>query len=120
MRILNIYEPAKSLVSADGQGINDITSLVDALNNAGASINRYNLEDAKDKFEENKIVKRLIEENGEDVLPITMMNKEVVITRRYPTEVEFYEILFPDSDLDGMDDFGDEGCGCGEGTCSCS
>lgn len=36
----------------------------------------------------------------------------------YPTESEFYEVFFPDSDLDYMDDFDNDGCGCG-GSCSC-
>ena len=49
-----------------------------------------------------------------------MVNNEVVITRRYPSEGEFYDLLFPDDDLDGIDDFGEDACGCGSGsTCSC-
>ena len=118
MRNLYIYEPSVS--SVDSKELERVDEIVNHLTNVGAGITRYNLDQAKDKFDENMIVKRFLEENGEDVLPITMLNKEVIITRRYPANDEFYEHLVPDSDLEGMDDFGDEGCGCGSGsTCSC-
>ena len=121
MLIMRIYEPKKgSLSEVNGKDFENYTSLVDRFEKIGANIKRYNLDDNSSDFDDNKVVTRFISENGEEVLPIVMVNNEVVITRRYPSETEFYELLFPDSDLDGIDDFGDEGCGCGSGsTCSC-
>ena len=118
MRILYIYEgPINGL---DKDEIDRVSGLVDHFTKIGADIRLYNLEENTDKFDDNKIVKRFLDDGGEEVLPIVMVNNEVVITRRYPSESEFYELLFPDSDLDGIDDFGDEACGCGSGgTCSC-
>lgn len=116
MRNLYIYEPSVS--SIDSKELDRVNTIVTELTNVGAGITRYNLDDEKEKFDENKIVSRFLNENGEDVLPIVLLNDEVVITRRYPENAEFYEHLFPDSDLDDMDDEG--GCGCGSGeTCGC-
>lgn len=116
MRNLYIYESSPSAV--DSKELERVDEIVNHLTNVGAGITRYNLDQAKDKFDENMIVKRFLEENGEDVLPITMLNKEVIITRRYPANDEFYEHLFPDSNLEDMDDEG--GCDCGSGgTCGC-
>lgn len=121
MLLMRIYEPQKgSLSEVESKELENYTSLVDKFQKIGANVNRYNLEDNSSDFEDNKIVTRFINENGEEVLPIVMVNNEVVITRRYPSEGEFYELLFPDSDLDGIDDFGEDSCGCGSGsTCSC-
>ena len=126
MKNLYIYEKVDCCMSGacgcdSYEELARVRGIVDQLNNIGASIIRYSLDDDRSKFEDNKIVGRLLAENGEDVLPLVMLNNEVLITRRYPTESEFYEILFPDSDLDDMDDFdGEGGCGCGNGgTCSC-
>ncbi|MFO3717685.1 arsenic metallochaperone ArsD family protein [Anaerococcus sp. ENR1011] len=116
MRNLYIYEPSVS--SIDSKELDRVNTIVTELTNVGAGITRYNLDDEKEKFDENKIVSRFLDKNGEDVLPIVLLNDEVVITRRYPENSEFYEYLFPDSDLDDMDDEG--GCGCGSGaTCGC-
>ena len=116
MRNLYIYERKENEPKAD---LDRVSTIVTELTNIGASITRYNPTDNKDKFDQSKIVSKFIEDNGEDVLPIIMLDKEVVITRRYPENSEFYEYLFPDSDLDEEDDL-DGGCGCGSGgTCGC-
>ena len=98
-----------------------VENIVDVLRKNGASITRYNYENDKAEFEDNKIVANLLDQSGEDVLPIIMVNKEVVITSRYPTEVEFHELLViadEIEDFEGFDEDSDGSCGCG-GTCSC-
>lgn len=64
-----------------------------------------------------------MDQSGEDVLPIVMINKEVAITRRYQTEPEFHELLIladEINDFEGFDENGAEStCGCGSGICSC-
>lgn len=117
MRNLYIYEPKSN--SVDSKELDRVNTIVTELTNVGAGITRYSLDDQKEKFDDNRIVSRFLNENGEDVLPIVLLNDEVVITRRYPENAEFYEYLFPDSDLDEADDL-DGGCGCGSGgTCGC-
>ena len=117
MRILYIYEGL--INELDKDELDRVSGLVDHFTKIGADIRRYNLEENPEQFADNKIVKRFLDDGGADVLPIVMVNNEVVITRRYPSESEFYELLFPDSDLDELDDL-DGGCGCGSGgTCSC-
>ena len=123
MKSLYIYEKIDCCMSGacgcdSYEELARVGDIVDHLNNIGASITRYSLDGDRAKFDENKIVGRLLAENGENVLPIVIVNNELLISRRYPTNEEFYDIFFPASDLDDMDDFADDGCGCG-GSCSC-
>lgn len=124
MKRMFIYEPAASdIENSDLFADQDrLSKIIGTLTHAGASITRYSLDEDREKFEENKIVNRFFSEKGSEVLPIAVVNKEVIVTRRYPTDSEFYEVFFPDSDLDDLHDYTDDegGCGCGEGgMCSC-
>ena len=71
-----------------------VASLVDKLNKSGASIERYNLTNNTNEFVENKTINSLLEEKGEDVLPVVIVDDEVVMTGKYPSNEEFYEMLF--------------------------
>lgn len=124
MKRMFIYEPAASDIANSALGADQerLAKIIGTLSHAGASITRYSLDDAREKFEENVIVNRFLTEKGKEVLPMVVVNKEVIVTRRYPTDSEFYEVFFPDSDLDDLHDFTDDegGCGCGESSvCSC-
>ena len=94
-----------------------VSTLVDKLNKSGASIDRYNLTNNTKEFVENKTINNLLREKGEDILPVVMVNDEVVMTGRYPSNEEFYEILFlsddakEDTNIDGVS------CCCGSGCC---
>ena len=94
-----------------------VSTLVDKLTKSGASITRYNLTNDTNEFVDNKIVNKFLNEKGEEVLPIIMINDEVVITRRYPSNEEFYEMLLLDDDIDETEEAAGS-CGCG-GSCGC-
>ena len=94
-----------------------VSTIVDRLTKNGANITRYNLTNDTNEFVDNKIVNKFLNEKGEEVLPITMINDEVVITRRYPSNEEFYEMLLLDDDIDEAEEASGS-CGCG-GSCGC-
>ena len=71
-----------------------VSSLVDKLKKSGASIERYNLTSNTKKFVENKTINGLLREKGEDILPLVIVDDEIVMTGRYPSNEEFYEMLF--------------------------
>ena len=95
-----------------------VSSLVDKLNKSGASIERYNLTNNTKEFVENKTINSLLNEKGEDILPVVMVNGEVLMTGKYPSNEEFYEMLFL-SDGGKEDTNNDDGSCCFGGGCCC-
>lgn len=95
-----------------------VSSLVDKLNKSGAKIERYNLTNNTKEFVENKTINNLLREKGEDILPVVMVNGEVLMTGKYPSNEEFYEMLFlsdeakQETNNDGGSCCSGSGCGC--------
>ena len=94
-----------------------VSSLVDKLNKSGASIDRYNLTNNTKEFVDNKTVNKLLDEKGEDVLPIVIVDDEVVMTGKYPSNEEFYEMLFLSDEVKEEADNDDGSCCSGSGCC---
>ena len=95
-----------------------VATLIDKLTKSGASIDRYNLTNNTKKFVENKTINNLLGEKGKDVLPVVMVNDEVVMTGRYPSNEEFYEMLFLADDIDQQTN-NDSGSCCSGSDCGC-
>lgn len=95
-----------------------VSSLVDKLRKSGASIDRYNLTNNTKEFVDNKTINRLLEEKGEDVLPVVMVDDGVVMTGKYPSNEEFYELLFL-SDEAKEETNNDSGSCCSGSGCCC-
>ncbi len=95
-----------------------VSTLVDKLKKSGASIERYNLTNNTKEFVENKTVNSLLEEKGEDVLPLVIVDGEVLMTGKYPSNEEFYEMLFL-SDEAKEETNSDDGSCCSGGGCCC-
>lgn len=99
MKKMYIYEGAMCCstgvcgVSPDKE-LMRVSSLVDKLNKSGAKIERYNLTNNTKEFVENKTINKLLAEKGEDILPVVIVDDEVVMTGKYPSNEEFYEMLF--------------------------
>ena len=95
-----------------------VSTLVDKLTKSGASIDRYNLTNNPKEFVDNKTVNKLLDEKGEDVLPVVIVDDEVVMTGKYPSNEEFYEMLFLSDDA--MEETNtDSGSCCSSGGCCC-
>ena len=58
------------------------------LRNAGLAIERYNAVANPQAFLENQFVLDLIDEQGDEVLPIVMCGEDLLCSRRYPTRDE--------------------------------
>ena len=54
-------------------------------------IERYNLTTDTDQFVNNEKVQALLNEKGPDVLPIVLVDGEVVLTGQYPSNEELEE-----------------------------
>jgi len=94
-----------------------VSTLVDKLKKSGASIERYDLTNNTKEFVENKTVNSLLDEKGEDVLPVVIVDDEVVMTGKYPSNEEFYEMLFLDADA--IEETNNDGGSCCSGSGCC-
>lgn len=127
MKTMEIYEP--SMCCSTGVcGVNVDTELLrvaavlDNLKKHGVVVNRYNLSSAPAAFVTNAVVEKEIKATGTDNLPLILVDGEIVIKKRYPTNEEFCSLLgvpcdyvSSASDCCGGDKKNDSGC-CGGGT----
>ena len=123
MRKMYIYEGAMCCSTgvcgpSPDEELMRVSSLADKLNKSGASIERYNLTNNTKEFVENKTINSLLNEKGEDILPVVMVNGEVLMTGKYPSNEEFYEMLFL-SDGGKEDTNNDDGSCCSGSGCCC-
>jgi hypothetical protein len=99
-----------------------VASLLNNLKNKGVIVERHNLTNNPQVFVDTKIVSTMLLKEGIEVLPITMVDGEVVKTKAYPTNEEFLKLL------DLPEDFLKvtikkpaaaivKGCECGDGCC---
>ena len=98
MKKVTIYEPAMCCptglcgVSVDPELLR-ISTVLNNLKKKGIEIERYNLTNSPMKFMTNKTVNKMINEKGVDGLPFTLVDEEVAITGRYPTNEELADFL---------------------------
>lgn len=93
MKQLRIYEPAMCCSTGlCGVGIDPelmrMATVLDNLQKNGVDAKRFNLNSAPIEFINNSVVNKLINERGTDVLPLMLVDNEVVISQRYPTNAE--------------------------------
>lgn len=130
MKKMSIYEPAMCCstgicgVSVDPELLR-ISTALNTLKKNGIEVQRYNLSGAPQEFVSNKAVNEFININGVDELPAILVDGEIVITGRYPTNEEFASLLeIPQSILGGgkpkpvkVNLKRSGGCGCSGGDC---
>ncbi len=66
-----------------------VATVINALTNLGFAIKRHNLASEPIDFVANKTVSELLQTEGADVLPITLVDGTVAKTKAYPTNEEF-------------------------------
>ncbi|MDF2905123.1 MAG: arsD [Herbinix sp.] len=96
MKSMQIYEPAMCCSTGlCGVGVDPellrISTVLNTLEKNGVNVERYNLTSAPQEFIKNKAVNTAINEQGMDVLPLTVLDNEIIITGRYPTNDEFVQ-----------------------------
>lgn len=129
MKKMQIFEPAMCCSTGlCGVGVDSellrISTVINTLKKNKVEVERFNLTSAPQAFIENKEVNTCINEKGVDELPITVLDGEIVITGRYPTNEEFVKLLnVPMSFLGQQPKTAkaapkkSRGCGCSDGKC---
>jgi len=93
-----IYDPAMCCPTGlCGPSIDEnllrVHTAINRLKNRGIVVERYNLSDNPQAFIENEKVNNLLVDEGVDVLPVTVVDGEIVKTKEYPTNEEFCKFL---------------------------
>jgi hypothetical protein len=70
-----------------------VSSVLNNLKNKGVIVERHNLTNNPQIFVDTKIISTMLLKEGVEVLPITMVDGEVVKTKAYPTNEEFLSLL---------------------------
>lgn len=98
MKTLKIYEPALCCeTGVCGVGVDPellrISTVLSALKKKNAIIERYNLKTAPDAFVSNSVVNSYLMEKGVDGLPITLLDDQIIMIGKYPSNNEILEFL---------------------------
>jgi Arsenical resistance operon protein ArsD len=70
-----------------------VSTVLNNLEKNGVKIERYNLTNNPQAFVDNKIINEVLNRDGIDVLPVTVVDDKVVKTKSYLTNDEFLKLL---------------------------
>lgn len=133
MNIMTIYETSMCCSTGlCGVGVDPellrISTVLNSLHKSGITIERFNLSNTPMAFVTNAVINKLITDKGLDVLPVTLVNGNVVKTGAYPTKEEILKLLdLPENTLVHEKSTiktlkfvqkPHSGCRCGAGNCS--
>ncbi|MBO1264908.1 arsenite efflux transporter metallochaperone ArsD [Proteiniclasticum sp. SCR006] len=98
MKKMAIYEPAMCCsTGVCGVGVDEdllrISTVLSTLKKNDVVVERYNLSSSPQAFITNPVVNGHIREKGLDVFPITLVDDEIVLSGRYPSNEEFITLL---------------------------
>lgn len=98
MKKMKIYEPAMCCPTGlCGVGVDPelmrISTVLDTLKKHGVIVERYNLSSAPGEFIADQTINAYINDKGPEGLPAVMVDGDLVITGRYPTNEEFTKLL---------------------------
>lgn len=100
-----------------------ISTVLNSLKKNGVEVDRFNLTNAPMEFVTNQAINDFINTKGVDGLPATVLDGEILITGRYPTNEEFVKLLNMPTNFLGEQEktFNilpkNSGCGCSDGSC---
>ncbi|KOA19786.1 arsenical resistance operon trans-acting repressor ArsD [Clostridium homopropionicum DSM 5847] len=95
-----------------------MSTVLNSLSKKGITVERHNLASNPQAFVDNKTINGLLNNEGVDILPVTMVDGEVVKTKTYPTNKELCEMLeVPEDYLKATLKIKSKGCGCSDGCC---
>ncbi len=129
MKKMQIFEPAMCCSTGlCGVGVDPellrVSTVLNSLKKNGVNVERFNLTSSPQEFVNNNAVNKLINGNGVDKLPATVLDEEIIMTGRYPTNEEFVKLLnIPMNSLDNqpvkvkVTTQRTKGCGCSGGKC---
>lgn len=123
MKKMVIFEPAMCCeTGVCGPSVNPellrVASAVNNLKSKGILIERHNLSSNPQIFADNKEINGILNEEGADALPVTMVDGVVVKKKAYPTDQEFCSLLgLPEDFLKASVRRASRGCCCNGGCC---
>ncbi|MCH3964609.1 MAG: arsenite efflux transporter metallochaperone ArsD [Clostridium sp.] len=95
-----------------------VSTVINTLQKKGILVERYNLTSNPQIFVDNKTINEILNKEGTEILPVTMVDGVIVKTKTYPTNKEFCELLGISEDYlkTGLK-ITSKGCDCGGGCC---
>lgn len=123
MKKMIIYDPAMCCsTGVCGPGVNPellrVSTVLNNLKNNSVLVERYNLNSNPQAFVDNEVINELLNTQGVDVLPIIMVEGEVVKVQGYPTNEEFCRLLeIPESFIGKRATVKSKECCCKDGCC---
>ena len=94
MRKMIIFDPAMCCsTGVCGPSVDPellrVSAILNNLKNKGILVERYNLTNNPQIFVDNKVINEILNSDGVEVLPVIMVDGEIVKTKDYPTNEEF-------------------------------
>jgi hypothetical protein len=124
MKKMIIFEPAMCCsTGVCGPSVDPellrLSTVINNLKKNGILVERYNLSSNPQIFVDNTEINRMLNTNGVEILPVTMVDDKVVKIKNYPTDEEICKHLdIPEKYLKGTVAKITRGCGCKDGCCS--
>lgn len=95
-----------------------VATVINNLEKNGVKFERYNLTNNPQAFIDNRTINEILHKDGVEVLPVTIVDDQVVKTNNYLTNEELMKFLdLPESYLFGQEKPKSKGCCCEGGCC---
>lgn len=125
MKKMKIFEPAMCCPTGlCGVGVDPellrISTVLDTLKKQGVDVDRFNLSSAPMEFVNNAAINAFINDKGPEDLPAILMDENIILSGRYPTNDEFTQWLQLPAGLLGKTSKKEQdngGCCCKGGCC---
>lgn len=123
MKKMIIFEPAMCCpTGVCGPSVDPellrVSTVINHLTKNGVFIERHNLTSNPLAFIQNGEINQMLDKEGIEILPVTMVNGVVVKIRQYPTNEEFCNLLdIKEDDLKVVDEKASEGCDPNSSSC---
>ena len=96
-----------------------ISTVISNLEKNGVKVERYNLNSNPQAFVDNTVISEILNRDGIEVLPVTIVDGKVAKTKSYPTNDELLKFLdVPESFLKSKKKLEVKDCCCGDKCCS--
>jgi hypothetical protein len=95
-----------------------ISTVISNLEKNSVKVERYNLNSNPEAFVDNIVINEILNRDGVDVLPVTIVADKVVKTKKYPTNDELLKFLdVPESYIKGKEKPATKDSSCSDGNC---
>ncbi len=120
MKKIEIFDPAMCCsTGVCGPSIDPellrVATVINTLKEKGIIIKRHGLSNEPQDFITNKVINNLLQKEGADILPVTLVDGEIAKTKEYPTNEELSKWL--NIEIGDKQPVKKGGCGCGSKGC---